>query len=82
MAILHVNILVDGCKFTVPEWCVLIDIDFIVIVPDEIFAMRTYSIISQIGYKVNMLSLSTEVKATKNSQIGGRLMWSRKSDLN
>ena len=44
--------------------------------------MRTNSIIAQIGYKVNMLSLSTEVEATKNSQIGGRLMWSRKSDLN
>lgn len=27
--------------------------------------MRTDSIIAQIGYKVNMLSLSTEVEATK-----------------
>lgn len=46
MAILHVNILVDGCKFAVPEWCVLIDIDFIVVVPDEIFAIVTTNKIS------------------------------------
>ena len=46
MAILHVNILVDGCKFTVPEWCVLIDIDFIVIVSDKIFATVTSNKIS------------------------------------